>query len=76
MKLLKYAKMLLYARIPLPATTRSVWVNDREPVACMTAPTLPCELADKRQGDHAFPLPGPPETITRSWCPLVASHLG
>jgi hypothetical protein len=51
MKLLKYLNSDWTWREPLPATLRSVWVNDREPAAAV-------ELAEQRQRDDALPAAG------------------
>ena len=63
---LKYLNIFCTRGARAPATLRSVWVNEREPVACSTE--RPCR-ASSPNSDSAttdLPLPGPPlTTITR-----------
>ncbi len=63
-KLLKYLNMLCIRTDPRPAYLRSVWVKDREPVACRTCRPCRANSPSTERAMTLFPLPGPPATTT------------
>ena len=64
MKLLKYVNRSSCGVEPLPATWRSVCVNDRDPVACITVRPSRASSPSSDSAMTLLPLPGPPAMTT------------
>ena len=61
---LKYWNIFCTRGARLPATLRSVWVKDRDPVACRTVRPWRESSPSNDKAMTLLPLPGPPETMT------------
>ena len=73
MNWLKYLKSALTFGARTAATFRSVWVNERDPVACMTVRPRRANSPTRDSAMTLLPLPGPPVTaMTRLVFPARA----